>query len=100
MFLPLTFTIWLSLVLAGFAVSDCGLSLHASLGISTPGRPIFSGKNLGMDNCGTVSVPGYRRKLEGFCPWLSRGSSVLMAQVGISWDRNLSRTGGLTCAHR
>ena len=27
MFLPLPFTIWLSLVLAGLAVSDCGLSL-------------------------------------------------------------------------
>jgi hypothetical protein len=27
MFLPLLLTIWLSLVLAGLAVSDCGLSL-------------------------------------------------------------------------
>jgi hypothetical protein len=27
MFLPLTLIIWISLVLAGLAVSDCGLSL-------------------------------------------------------------------------
>jgi hypothetical protein len=126
-----------------------------------------------MESCGTASAPGYRQKLEGFCPQLFLGSCVLRSSgrslraevvvlpvltnltalletssllvafgygelwqrislgqygtesapgadgnwkdlvldctlvpvsnwlwVGPSWARNLSRSGGLTCAHR
>ena len=78
MFLCLPFAIWLSLVLAGLAVSDCGLSFLQAW-VSTPGRPALSGGNLGMESCGTGSAPGHRWKLEGSCPLLFLGPCVLMA---------------------
>ena len=31
-----------------------------------------------MEGCGTGSIPGYRQKLEGSCPWMFLGSCVLM----------------------
>jgi hypothetical protein len=51
-FLPLLLTICLSLVVPNLAVSDCGLSLLQAC-VSIPGRPILSGRNLGMDSCVT-----------------------------------------------
>jgi hypothetical protein len=60
MFSTLLFAIWLSLVLAGFAVSDYGLSLlQACVSVL-----------LGMESCGTGSAKGCRWKSEGCCSWL------------------------------
>ena len=70
-------TIWLSLMLAGLAVSDW-LVPPASLYVSAPGRQVLSRRNLGMEGCGTGSIPGYRQKLDGSCPWMFLGSCVLM----------------------
>ena len=44
-----------------------------------PGRPVLSGRNLGMKSCCTASAPGCRWKLEGSCLQLFLGSCVLMA---------------------
>jgi hypothetical protein len=73
MFLHLLLTIWLSLV-AGLAVSDGGLSLLVSLCVSTPGRPVLPGRNLGMESCGTGPALGCRWKSEKSCPRLFLGS--------------------------
>ena len=78
MFLPLPLSIWLSLVLAGLAFSACGFSLLLCMYVSTPGRPVLSRRNLGMDY-GTGSAPGFRQKTEESCLQLSLGSCVLMA---------------------
>jgi hypothetical protein len=53
-----------------------------------------------MESCGTRSSLGHRWKPEGSCPQLFLGSCVLMALAGPSWARNLSRSVGLSCAHR
>ena len=70
------------LVIFGVSCSSClwlCVVPHASLCISTPGRLVLFISNLVMESCGTVSVLGCRWKLEGPCPWLFLGSSVLMA---------------------
>ena len=72
--------IWLSLVLAGLAVSDCGLSLLQAC--VTPGRLVLSGKNLGNKGYGTGSALGCRWKPEGSRPRLCLGSCVLIALAG------------------
>ena len=43
------------------AVSDCGLSL-LQVCVSTTGKQVLFGKNLGMKDCGTGSALGYRQK--------------------------------------
>ena len=100
MFLHLPLIIWLSLVLTGLAVSDCGLSLlqacvsillgdQISLGAIWVWRVVAQGQLQGADRNRKVPVPG--------------GSLVPMPWrlwEGPSWARNLSRSGGLTCAHR
>ena len=48
-----------------------------------------------MESC----HPGYRGKPEVSCSWLFLGSCVLMDLAHPSWVRNVSRSGGLTCAH-
>jgi hypothetical protein len=48
---PLPFTIWLSLVLAGLAVCECDLYILQVSTVSIPGRPVLSGRNLGMESC-------------------------------------------------
>jgi hypothetical protein len=51
----------------------------ASLCISSPGRPVFSGRNLDIKGCGTGSAQGSRKKPKGSCPCPFLGSRVLMA---------------------
>jgi hypothetical protein len=82
MFFSLALVIWLSLVLVGFAVSECGLSLPISLCVSTPGRPVSPGRNLGMESCGTGSAQGCRWKPEGSCLQSFLGSCILRALGG------------------
>jgi hypothetical protein len=69
-----------------FVSRSCCLCLWllppVSLCVSTPGRPVFSGRNLGMEICGTGSASGCRWKPEGSCPQLFLGSHVLMALGG------------------
>jgi hypothetical protein len=48
----------------------------------TSGISVLSGRNLGMDSCGTGLGPGCRWKLEGSCPLVFLGSYVLMVQGG------------------
>jgi hypothetical protein len=67
-------------VLGCLAVSDCGLT--ASLRVSTPGRPVLSRRNLGMNICDRCSALGCRQKPEGSCPQLILVSCVLMALGG------------------
>jgi hypothetical protein len=68
MFLPLPFAIWLSLVLTGLAVSDCGLSLlqasvsvllgdQFSLGGIYVWRAVVQGQLWGTDRNQKDSVP-------------------------------------------
>ena len=86
MLLSLSFAFWLSLVLTGLALSDCGClsckPVCQAWKTSTPGRPVLSGRNLGMESCGTGSALGCRQKPEGSCPQLILGSCVLMALGG------------------
>ena len=100
MFLPLPLTIWLSLVLAGLAVSDCGLSLlqacvsvllgdQFSLGGIWVWRAVAQGQLWGADRNQKDPVPGCSLVPVSWWLW-----------AGPSWARNLSRSGGLTCAHR
>jgi hypothetical protein len=71
--LCLTFAICLSLVLAGLAVSDRGSSvLQACVSV-------LSGRNLGMESCGTRSALRCRQKPELSCPQLILHSCVMMA---------------------
>ena len=53
-----------------------------------------------MESCGTGSVERHRKKLEESYSWLFLGFGVLMALVGPSCARNLSRSSGLNCALR
>jgi hypothetical protein len=100
MFLPLTLTIWLSLVLAGLAVSNCGVSLlkacvllllrdQFSLGRIWVWRAVAQGQLLGADRNQKDPVPGC--SLVPVSWWLWEDPS---------WARNLSRSGGLTCVYR
>jgi hypothetical protein len=82
MFLTLPLNIRLSVVLAGLAVSD-RLVPPASLCVSTPGRPVLSRRNLGMESRGPGSALGFRQKSEGSRPRLFLDSCVLMAH-GVS----------------
>jgi hypothetical protein len=41
-------------VLSGLAVSDCGFFPSESLRVSTPRRPVLSGRNLCMESSGPV----------------------------------------------
>jgi hypothetical protein len=50
----------------------------ASLCVSTPGRPVFYGKNLGMKSYRTGSALGCRQKPEGSCPQMLLDSCVTM----------------------
>jgi hypothetical protein len=81
MFLPLPLNIWLSLVLAGLAVSNCGLS-HLQACVSVLKDQFFP------------SVPGAEtgRILSQAAPWFlcPEGSRQIP----------LSSSGGLTCVHR
>ena len=83
-------------VLAGLAVSDW-IVPPASPCVSTPGRPVLSGWNFGMESCSTGSAPGCRWTLEITCPRCSLVSWWLW--VGSSWARILSTSYGLRCAH-
>ena len=49
-----------------------------SLNVGTPGRPVLSRRNLGMESCVTGSALGCRWKPEGSCSQLFLGSYVLM----------------------
>jgi hypothetical protein len=73
------------LVISGVNWSCClwlWLVPPGCLCVSTPGRPILSWKNLGIDSCDTGSALEYRQKSEGSCPQLILGSFVLMALGG------------------
>jgi hypothetical protein len=88
------------LVISGVSWSCClwlWLVSPASLCVSTPERPVLSRRNLGMDSCGTWSAPGYRWKPVPNCSLVPVFWGL---RVGVSWARNLSRSGGPTCAHR
>jgi hypothetical protein len=78
MFLCLPFAIWLSLVLAGLAVSDSDLSLQQACESVLLGDQ-FSLGGMGMRGCGTGSALGCRQRSEGSYPQLILGSCVLMA---------------------
>jgi hypothetical protein len=69
----------------------------ASLSVSTPGRQVLSGRNLGMESCGTGSPLGYRKDL---VPWCSLVLVFWWLWVGPSWARNLNRNVGLIYAYR
>jgi hypothetical protein len=55
------------------------LVLPESLCVITPGRSVFSGRNLHMETCDTGSVLGCRQRPEGSSSQLILGSCVLMA---------------------
>ena len=90
MFLHLPFTIWLSLMLAGVAVSDGGLSvMQASVSVlqgdrslciqryvGTPARSTLLWLYLGMQLCGPDQL-WVQWKSEDSCPRLLLGSCVL-----------------------
>jgi hypothetical protein len=77
----------LALAFCHLAISDVSWSFclwfwlvpPASLYVSTPQRPVLSGRNLGMESCGTDSALGCRQRTEGSCPHMILGSGVLMA---------------------
>ena len=76
------------------------LLFPVTLCVSTPGKPVCSGRKLGIKGCGTGSAPGYRKKTEGSCTRLFLGSHVQWLWAGPSWPRNLRRSGVLTCVLR
>ena len=86
MFLPLLLTNWLSMVLAGLVVSDCGLSLQQAC------VSVLSRRNLGIECCGTESAPECRWKTEGSCPRLFLGSCVLMVLGGSLLGQEFEQT--------
>jgi hypothetical protein len=53
-----------------------------------------------MERCGIGTTLGCRQRSEGSCPQLIFGSVYWWLCEGLSWARNLKRSGGLTCAHR
>ena len=94
------FAICLSLMLAGLAVSDCGLSLlqasvsvlledQFSLGDIYVWRPVVQGQLWYKDRRQKDPVPSCSLVPVSWWLW-----------TGPSWARNLSRNSGLTCAHR
>ena len=100
MYLSLPLAIWLSLVLAGLAVSDCSLSFLQAcvsvllgdqffLGGIWVWRAVVQGQLWGADRNQKDPVPGCSLVPVSWWLW-----------AGPSWARNLSRSGGLTCAHR
>ena len=100
MFLPLSLTTWLSLVLTGLAVSDCGLSLlqvcvsvllgdQFSLGGIWVWRNVALGQLWVADGNQKYPVPDCCLVPVFWWLW-----------VGPPWARNLSRNHGFTCAHR
>jgi hypothetical protein len=100
MLLSLPLTIWLRLVLAGPAVSDCGLSLLQACGSVLLGDQFSPGRIWVW----RAEVHGQVQGAEG--NWknpVPDSSLVLMSWwlwAGPSWVRNLNQTSGLTCAHR
>ena len=100
MFLPLTLAIWLSLLLAGRDVSDCGLSLLQVFESLLLVEPVLSGRNLGMESCGTESALSCRQNPEGsgfllfldYCVVIAVGKSILCQE--------LEQKYWLTCVHR
>ena len=61
-----------------------------------PDRPVLSGRNLGMETCGTGSAPGANRNLKD--PVLDC-SPPFLCPKGSGRD-TLSKSGGLTFAPR
>ena len=72
----------------------------SSLCICTFGRSVFLRRYLSMENSCTGSAQGYRQKSEGSCPWLFLVAVSCWFWAGRYLARNLSRSAGLTCAHR
>jgi hypothetical protein len=104
MLLSLSFAFWLSLVLTGLALSDCGClsckPVCQAWKTSTPGRPVLSGRNLGMESCDTGSPLGYKQRPEDpVASWSLVPMSWWLCE-GPSWAKILKRSTGLTCAHR
>ena len=81
MFLCLPFSLWLSLVLAHLAISDCDFPI-LQVCVSVLLGDQFSWRNLGMESYGTGSALWCRQKPEGSCPQPILGSCVLMAMGG------------------
>jgi hypothetical protein len=98
MFFPLALTVWLSWVLAGLAVPDCDFSLLQAY-VSTPGRPVLSGRNLDMEHCGTKSSLVCRQKMEGSCPQLLLVSCVLMALGRSLLGQKFKQKGWSNCVY-
>ena len=89
------FPTFCNLVISGVSRSCClwlWIVPPASLCVGSPGRPVLSGRNLGMESWGTDRnqkdpVPGW--SLVPVSWWLWEGPS---------WARSLKRSDGLTCA--
>ena len=72
----------------------------ANLCVSTPVRPVFSGRNLGMNSCGTGSDLGYWKRSGVSRPQLILGSCVLMTLLQSLLGQEFKTSGGLTYARR
>jgi hypothetical protein len=92
------------LVISGVSWSCClwlWLVLPISLCVSTPGRPVLSGRNLGMECCVVQDqLCVANRSQKDPVPSWSLVPMSCWLWVGPFLARNLKRCGGLTCAHR
>jgi hypothetical protein len=80
-----SFLAFCHLVISGVSWSCCfwlWFVPPVSLCVSTPRRPVLSGRNLGMQSYGTGSAQGFRQKAECSCPWFFLGSFLLIAVDG------------------
>jgi hypothetical protein len=98
MFLPLPLTIWISLVLAGFAVSDCGLSfLQAFLSVLL-GDQFSPGGHWVWRDVEQCQLWGADRNLKGPVPSCWMVSVSRWHYAGSSWAKNLNRSDAHRCA--
>ena len=94
MFLPLPLTIWLSLVLAGLAVSDCGLSLLQAcvsefLGEQFSPGLIWVWRAVAQDQL-RAQTKTWRFLFLGSCVLMALGSSLLGQEFEQKWWSFLS----------
>jgi hypothetical protein len=100
MFLPLPFVIWLSLMLAGLAVSDCGLSLQQACASVLLGDQISPGGIWVWTAVAQGQLQGTDGNQKNPVPDCFLVPVFWWLLAGPFCTRNLSRSGDLTCAYR
>jgi hypothetical protein len=98
MFLPLS--VACNLGLSGVTVSDCGLSLLKVCVSVLPGHQFFLGWIWVWIAVEQGQLWGTHRNLKDPVLGCSLVPVSWWLWAGLSWARNLTRSGGLTCAHR